>query len=342
LSRVLVVEDEYLTALGLQADLLAQGCHEVQLATTAKEALAVFEQQTPDLVFLDINLGTGMDGVTLGTLLRQRSPVPILFMTAYSDQETVQRATRLHPSAFLCKPVHSSQLRASLMAALDRSCFPGETPVQAIALNLVDQLARMEARLQEQINQLEDRLQLQGLSSLWGQRFLTELQQAQTQGANLSYLARRLLGLIHSQREGRPVHPLALGELLPPLVRTTLGEYPFRMEGDGFTVLGDSFLLLLLLGELLELAAILAPTAATLRLTLDAEAGALHLTVPNRAEDTDSGLQEQFRIRLVIARELARNLCIQLSHSQGNHAHLFSLRFDPERVVRPRESTGDA
>lgn len=340
MSRVLVVEDEYLTALGLQADLLAQGCREVQLATTAEEALAAFERQTPDLVFLDINLGPGMDGVTLGTLLRQRSPVPILFMTAYSDQETVQRASKLNPSAFLCKPVHSSQLRASLMAALDRPRFPQETPVQAIALNLVDQLARLEARLQEQIDQLEDRLQLQGLNSLWGQRFLTELQQAQTQGANLSYLARRLLGLIHSHREGRPVHPLALGELLPPLVRTTLGDRPFQLEGDSFTVLGDSFLLLLLLGELLELAALLAP-AAPLRLTLDAEAGVLHLTLPDPTEAATSDLQEQLRTRMAIARELARNLGIQLNHSESHHAHLFSLRFDPGRIVRPQESVRD-
>ncbi len=342
MSRVLVVEDEHLTALGLQADLLAQGCCEVQLATTAEEALATFHRQSPDLVLMDINLGAGMDGITLATLMRQQRQVPILFMTAYSDQETVQRATRLHASTFLCKPVHSSQLRASLMAMQERSDFPGETPVQMIAINLVDQLARLEARLQSQIMDLEEHLQLQEFTALEGQGFLADLLQSQVQGTSLSYLARRLMGLIHSQREGRPVYPLALGDLIPPLIRTTLGDRPYQLEGQHFTILGDSFLILLLLGDMLELADLLARPTANLRLTLNAEAGVMHLTVPKREVGTDSGLHEEIRVRKTIVRELARNLGIQLNRSESNHTHFLSLKFNPDRVVRPREQARDA
>ena len=116
--RILAVEDDPVQALSVGILLRALGYELVGVAPTAEEALVRFEEEQPDLVLLDINLAGDRDGVELAHALVQRRPVPLIFVTAYPDQDTFARARQVGPFAFLGKPYNGPLLGHSIELAL--------------------------------------------------------------------------------------------------------------------------------------------------------------------------------------------------------------------------------
>jgi two-component system, response regulator PdtaR len=118
-SRCLIVEDDTLVAMGLRATLERLGHVVVGDASTAAEAEEVFEKQRPDLVLMDIRLGSD-DGIELSTRLLARRPVPIIIVSAYGDKELVDRAAAAGVFGYLIKPVDRESLAAQIEVALNR------------------------------------------------------------------------------------------------------------------------------------------------------------------------------------------------------------------------------
>ncbi len=133
---VLVVEDEALIAEELRLVLEDLGYHVPATCYTfdeAQEALAP-SGLMPDLVLLDINLGDpdpARTGLALGQQLREQGGPPFLFLTAYSDLDTIRQATPLRPSGYLVKPVSSGALFAAIQLALDRAATHQPAPLVA-------------------------------------------------------------------------------------------------------------------------------------------------------------------------------------------------------------------
>jgi two-component system response regulator AtoC len=119
-GRILVVDDEYLIRWTLQQNLHKEG-YEVLIAETGEEALKKVEQETPDLVLLDIKL-PGMDGFeVLDRVLRiDRDVIPIM-ITAFDDVETVVRAMRLGAFDYISKPFEFPKVHLSICKALAAS-----------------------------------------------------------------------------------------------------------------------------------------------------------------------------------------------------------------------------
>jgi two-component system response regulator AtoC len=119
-GRILVVDDEYLIRWTLQQNLQKEG-YEVLIAETGEEALIKVEQETPDLVLLDIKL-PGMDGLeVLDRVLRiDRDVIPIM-ITAFDDVETVVRAMRLGAFDYITKPFEFPKVNLSIRRALAAS-----------------------------------------------------------------------------------------------------------------------------------------------------------------------------------------------------------------------------
>jgi two-component system, response regulator PdtaR len=126
--KILIVEDEQLIAHDIQGLLTDWGYEVVGCANHAAQALGYFEKHSPDIVLLDIHLGEATDGVDLARRFNTIKKVPLVFLTAQSDFQTVERAKTVEPAAYLLKPFDERHLHISLELAM--SNFSQKTPPQ--------------------------------------------------------------------------------------------------------------------------------------------------------------------------------------------------------------------
>jgi len=119
-ARIMVVEDDRIVARDIREQLGRIG-HSVIAVTHSGEAavdLAVAEK--PDLVLMDVRLDGRMDGIDAAELIRTRCQIPVVFLTAYADDETVRRASRAEPFGYLLKPFEDLHLRSVIAMALHK------------------------------------------------------------------------------------------------------------------------------------------------------------------------------------------------------------------------------
>lgn len=119
-ASVLIVEDERLVARELGMRLEEHGYRVTARVAAAEEALRSAAEQLPDVVLMDIRLEGEIDGIAAAELLQQRFDVPVIFLTAHSDDETVGRATRSGAAGFLIKPPKERELVAMIEVTLHR------------------------------------------------------------------------------------------------------------------------------------------------------------------------------------------------------------------------------
>lgn len=116
--RILVADDEAIIRLGLRGMLTQMG-HEVLLAADGREALNIARTARPDLALLDIRMPQ-VDGLDVARALNERQPMPVIFLTAYSEQDLVAEAAELKAQNYLIKPVDERDLVAAIPIAVAR------------------------------------------------------------------------------------------------------------------------------------------------------------------------------------------------------------------------------
>jgi diguanylate cyclase (GGDEF)-like protein/PAS domain S-box-containing protein len=117
-AQVLIVEDEAITAMDIQITLEGLGYEIIGIADTGKEALAFVEQCKPDLIFMDIVVKGDIDGTQAAIEIKKRFNIPIIFLTAYQDDNTFNQAKLSDPYAYLPKPFDKKDLRVAAELAL--------------------------------------------------------------------------------------------------------------------------------------------------------------------------------------------------------------------------------
>jgi PAS domain S-box-containing protein len=117
-ASILVVEDESIVSLSLCAILELLGYHIAGSAVSGEDAVQKVEQARPDLVLMDIHLAGMLDGTEAATMIRQRYHVPVIFLTAYSDAETLLRARQAEPFGYIVKPFREQDLHSAITIAL--------------------------------------------------------------------------------------------------------------------------------------------------------------------------------------------------------------------------------
>ncbi len=115
---IMVVEDEGIVARDLSQRLTHLGYRVPAISMTGEDALKQAEAIHPDLVLMDINLRGGIDGVETASRLRQKHNVPVIYLTAYSDSSTLDRAKQTEPYGYLLKPFVEPELHAAIEVAL--------------------------------------------------------------------------------------------------------------------------------------------------------------------------------------------------------------------------------
>jgi PAS domain S-box-containing protein len=116
--RILIVEDESIVGLDIQQRLTSLGYQVAGLTGSGEQALALTEQLRPDLILMDIRLGGEMDGIRAAELICRRWRLPVIFLTAYAEEDTLARAKRAEPYGYILKPFQDLELRSIIEMAL--------------------------------------------------------------------------------------------------------------------------------------------------------------------------------------------------------------------------------
>ena len=113
-KKILIVEDEVITAMSLQHLLEHWGCGKCEQVSSGKEAIEKAMSEKPDIVLIDINLRGETNGIEAAKQLQDRFCVPIIFITGYSDEETIREAKKIKPVGYFVKPLDFNKLRSTI------------------------------------------------------------------------------------------------------------------------------------------------------------------------------------------------------------------------------------
>jgi two-component system, response regulator PdtaR len=119
-ARIFIVEDDDIIAKTTEWRLKKLGYEVSGRAVNGKDAVEAITRDLPDLVLMDISLPGDMDGITAAGIIRKTSNLPIVYMTARSDDETLHLAKATRPSGYLVKPFEDKDLRVAIEMALDK------------------------------------------------------------------------------------------------------------------------------------------------------------------------------------------------------------------------------
>ena len=116
-TGVLIVEDERIVALHLRQQLSKLGYMVAGIAANGNDALRIVKDKSPDVVLMDIHIDGDMDGIQTAAKIKG---LPVIFLTAYSEEPTLERARQTQPFGYLVKPVSERELHATIQMTLKR------------------------------------------------------------------------------------------------------------------------------------------------------------------------------------------------------------------------------
>jgi len=119
-ARIMIVEDERILALDLAETLDELGYSVVGMVSRGEEAIELARRLDPQLILMDVRLDGDVDGITAAETIRDEHDVPVVFLTAHADDDTLQRATHSDASAYLVKPFKAPDLRCVIEIALHK------------------------------------------------------------------------------------------------------------------------------------------------------------------------------------------------------------------------------
>jgi PAS domain S-box-containing protein len=117
-KQILIVEDEIIIAEGLQRKLKAMGYAAPVIVSSGEEAVTKIKENSPDLVLMDIVIHGKMDGIETAGQIHSLFDVPVVYLTAYADEKTLQRAKITEPFGYLIKPFKERELQITVEIAL--------------------------------------------------------------------------------------------------------------------------------------------------------------------------------------------------------------------------------
>lgn len=118
--RILVVEDEAIVAMDISQRLKSLGYELAGRTGTGEEAVELAGKEHPDLVLMDIHLQGTMDGIDAAVTIRQQHGLPVIFLTAYSEETTLERAKQAEPYGYILKPFDDRELKSTIEIALHK------------------------------------------------------------------------------------------------------------------------------------------------------------------------------------------------------------------------------
>ncbi len=120
--KILIVEDQLIIALDLKNSLEGLGYEVLEIVNTGEDCIEYVNKIRPDLVLMDIMLPGKLDGIATAAYLSDelKNPVPVIYLTAHSDEKSVERANLTSPYGYIVKPIEDKELYTTIEIALNR------------------------------------------------------------------------------------------------------------------------------------------------------------------------------------------------------------------------------
>ena len=160
ITRILVVEDELIAAENLARILNKLGYEVIAIVDSGAEAIQTAAKNHPDLVLMDIMLQGDLDGIEAAGYIRYQLKIPVVYMTAYADDETLGRAKSTEPYGYLVKPFKPQALKTTIEIALHK--YQGEKTIESRYNQQIEEVKNKLEQLsnQDHLTSLPNRLSL--------------------------------------------------------------------------------------------------------------------------------------------------------------------------------------
>jgi len=120
IQKILIVEDETIIALHLKNLIKRLGKYECASVSSGEHAIELSKTFEPDLIFMDINLSGQIDGIEAARQIRTKNDVPVVFVSAYTDEDTIEEAKLTNPAGYLTKPIYAHTVEKTLTELLQK------------------------------------------------------------------------------------------------------------------------------------------------------------------------------------------------------------------------------
>lgn len=125
-NKILIVEDEAIVAKDIQQSLKRLGYDVAGSATTGKKAIELSKEKQPDLILMDIMLKGDMSGIEAATQIKKELKIPIVYLTAYTDENTLNKAKITEPYGYIIKPFKDIDLQTSIEMSIYKASKENE------------------------------------------------------------------------------------------------------------------------------------------------------------------------------------------------------------------------
>ena len=139
-AKIMVVEDEAVIAMRLQQMLTTMGYDVIGVSYSGEEALENARRLKPDLILMDIMLPGKLDGIDVAEMVKSELDIPVIFLTAFSENKIIERAKKAEPFGYILKPFKNSEIKAAIEVAfykkkMERALKESEEKFRALADN---------------------------------------------------------------------------------------------------------------------------------------------------------------------------------------------------------------
>jgi len=117
-TKILIVEDETIVAMEIKVELEKLNCTVIDIVSTQKEVQKIIKEDIPDIIIMDINLGKNENGIDIVTKMQKEKNIPILYLTAFSDDENMAKAFATNPIGYIVKPFNPQDLKIHIQLAV--------------------------------------------------------------------------------------------------------------------------------------------------------------------------------------------------------------------------------
>ena len=117
-ARIMIVEDENIIAEDMKITLQCYGYEIVAIANSGEKAIIEAENRKPELILMDIMLNGELDGIETANKIKKKLGIQVIYLTAYSNDSTIMKASRTEPLGYLLKPFDERELHATIQMAL--------------------------------------------------------------------------------------------------------------------------------------------------------------------------------------------------------------------------------
>ena len=116
-TRILIVEDEEIVALDLTMRLESMGYEVIGNVAKGEKSFLLASENHPDILLMDIKLAGNIDGIQTAELMRKFYNLPVIYLTAFADNATLQRAKKTHPYGYIIKPFTNDEIKSNIEMA---------------------------------------------------------------------------------------------------------------------------------------------------------------------------------------------------------------------------------